>query len=97
MALTEHILDEVAITIKAMRGNPGVLKSIEEWGKRPADAKLKLDIYSALELAGADSWLLGIVGSWGDTLPDEEVLKMLAQWNRRANISEHNGKSQISR
>ena len=37
--------------------------------------------YRAAGERGADSSLLSIIGSWGDTLPDEEVLAMLKEWN----------------
>lgn len=37
--------------------------------------------YRAAGERGADSSLLSIIGSWGDTLPDEEVLAMLREWN----------------
>lgn len=44
---------------------------------------IKDEIVRALELLGADHGLLGIVGSWGDNLPDSEILKALKQWNER--------------
>jgi hypothetical protein len=45
--------------------------------------KIKDEIMRALELLGADSGLLGIVGSWGETLPDKEVLRLLKEWNEK--------------
>ena len=39
------------------------------------------EIYRALVLLGAQSDLLGAVGSWGDSLPEEEVLAHLRAWN----------------
>jgi len=39
-------------------------------------------LYDALEDLGADRYLLGFVGSWGDTMNDGEVLKELRAWNR---------------
>ena len=39
-----------------------------------------LSFYKIAEERGADSSLLSIIGSWGDTLPDEEVLAMLKGW-----------------
>ena len=44
-------------------------------------SKIKHEISYALELLGADRELLATVRSWGDTLPDEEVLRMLRDWN----------------
>lgn len=32
---------------------------------------------------GAQSDLMCIIGSWGDTLPDEEILQMLNDFNER--------------
>jgi hypothetical protein len=40
------------------------------------------EIYRALVLLGADNGLLGTVGSWRDSLPDEDVLCGLKAWNR---------------
>ena len=39
------------------------------------------EICTALMLLGADSSLLGAVGSWGDSLPDEDVLANVRAWN----------------
>jgi hypothetical protein len=41
------------------------------------------EIYKAMEKLGAGSDLLGIVGSWGDSLPESQVLSMLRGWNGR--------------
>lgn len=40
------------------------------------------EIYRACELLGGDFMLLSAIGSWGDTLPDEDVLANLRGWNR---------------
>jgi hypothetical protein len=39
------------------------------------------EIYRSLVLLGAGSDLLGTVGSWGDSLPDQDVLANLKGWN----------------
>lgn len=44
-------------------------------------SEIRSEIYRALESLGADPRLLATVGSWGDTLDDTEVLKLLKQWN----------------
>jgi hypothetical protein len=44
-------------------------------------ARIHMEIYRAFEALGADGKLLAIVGSWGDTLDDDEVLKLLGEWN----------------
>jgi hypothetical protein len=43
--------------------------------------EIRSEIYRAFELLSADSGLLATVGSWGDTLDDLEVLRLLKQWN----------------
>lgn len=39
------------------------------------------ELYRALVLLGADNGLLGSVASWGESLPDEDVLENLKGWN----------------
>lgn len=39
------------------------------------------EVYRALVLLGADSDLLGTIGSWGDSLPESDVLANLKGWN----------------
>jgi hypothetical protein len=39
-------------------------------------------IYDRLEDLDADRHLLAVVGSWGDTLSDDQVLASLQRWNR---------------
>jgi hypothetical protein len=39
-------------------------------------------LYEELKALGAVPMLLGIVGSWGDTLPDDEVLEALRDWKQ---------------
>jgi hypothetical protein len=39
------------------------------------------ELYRSLVLLGAQSDLLGTVGSWGDSLPDHAVLSGLRCWN----------------
>jgi hypothetical protein len=40
-----------------------------------------IGLYKALQRLGADPDLLAIVGSYGDTLDNEMVLKLLREWN----------------
>jgi hypothetical protein len=53
--------------------------------ERSAGPDLKADIahelYVALERLGANEELLAVVGSWRDTLSDEDVLLMLREFN----------------
>jgi hypothetical protein len=39
------------------------------------------ELYRSLVLLRADNGLLGTVGSWGDSLSDEDVLAGLKTWN----------------
>jgi hypothetical protein len=39
------------------------------------------ELYRSFTLLGADNGLLGTVGSWGESLPDEDVLSNLKGWN----------------
>jgi hypothetical protein len=39
------------------------------------------EIYRSLVLLGADSQLLGSVGSFGSSMPDEDVLSDIRAWN----------------
>jgi len=43
--------------------------------------EIKTEIYRSLVLLGAESDLLSTVGSWGESLPDEDVLASLRAWN----------------
>ena len=40
------------------------------------------EVYRSLALLGADHELLGSVGSWGDSLPETDVLDGLQAWNQ---------------
>ena len=50
------------------------------------DIQLKIvaEISRALESLNADRELEGIIGSWGETYPDEEILAMLRESNRES-------------
>jgi hypothetical protein len=47
----------------------------------PEYRKIVDEIYVALQNLNAPPPLLGIIGSWGDTLTDKEVLAALKFWN----------------
>lgn len=44
------------------------------------------ELYKALERLDADPELLSIIGSYGDTLTDEEVLRLLRAWNETGKV-----------
>jgi hypothetical protein len=50
-------------------------------GDQSLEGQIRSQLYRALWLLGADHQLLATVGSWGDTLNDGEVLKLLTKWN----------------
>ena len=53
----------------------------------PIQKEIVSEIYRALVLLDADNGLLGAVGSWGDSLPEANVLSDLRAWNA-ATLSE---------
>ena len=69
--LTEQIVIEVAFAIRKLGGEPGALNLTDTWA-----------VNRLLEFLGADIYLRATVGSWRDTLSDEEVLEDLRTWNR---------------
>ncbi len=42
------------------------------------------EVYKAIKTLGGDRELLSTVGSYGDTLDDDDVLILLRRWNARA-------------
>jgi hypothetical protein len=44
-------------------------------------AQIAGELYIAMERHGADPDLLSIIGSYGDTLSDEEILALLREYN----------------
>lgn len=45
------------------------------------DREIMDEIYRALVLLGAESDLLGVIGSWRESLPNEDVLAEIRAWN----------------
>ncbi len=45
------------------------------------DRRIVGEIYRSLVLLGAEMDLLSLIGSWGDSLSDADVLPMLRHWN----------------
>lgn len=44
-------------------------------------AEIAAELYHSLALLGARSDLLSVVGSWGDSLSDDQVLATIRAWN----------------
>jgi hypothetical protein len=70
MDVTAAIQREIAQAIKTLGGDPRTVNLADSW-----------QVTRVLEFLGADIYLLTTVGSWGDTLTDEQVLKELRDWN----------------
>ncbi len=49
-------------------------------------AAIASELYKALERLEAPPDLLSIIGSYGDTLSDEEVLQLLRDWNATGKV-----------
>ncbi|MDN3551485.1 hypothetical protein [Mucilaginibacter aquaedulcis] len=47
----------------------------------PMTILISNEIAYAMHTLGAKSDLLSIIGSWGDTLPSDQILNMLKEWN----------------
>jgi hypothetical protein len=74
MDLTVDIVSEIQRAMKTL----GAPEDVE--------ASAALSVYRDMEELGADRELLAAVGSWGDSLDDEDVLEMLREWNSRHSI-----------
>jgi hypothetical protein len=48
--------------------------------------KITAELYAALERLGADEELLAIVGSMNDTMNDQEILRLLEEYNRTGTV-----------
>jgi hypothetical protein len=68
--LTEEIVKEIALAIIKLGGQPGTLNLTDSWA-----------VNRVLEFLGADIYLTATVGSWRDTLSNNEVLEELQRWN----------------
>jgi len=49
-------------------------------------AAIVREIYRAMEKLGAFPKLLGVIGSWGEALSEEDVWKMLRTWNEEGRL-----------
>lgn len=47
------------------------------------DLEIISEIVKSVRLLGGDFEIAATIGSWGDTLEDEEVLSLLRHWNAR--------------
>jgi hypothetical protein len=70
-------------------GTPGKRPSAPSVTQRPADdvrAQIASEFYTTLEQLSADPELLAVVGSWRDTLNDDEILEHLRSFNRTGKV-----------
>ncbi|RJR09334.1 hypothetical protein C4588_04980 [Candidatus Parcubacteria bacterium] len=49
-------------------------------------AQIANELYRAFQKLGADNELLATIGSYGDTLDDDDVLELLRSWNARFRV-----------
>ena len=60
----------------------------------PLKTLIAVELYTAIQKLGGKSDLLGIVGSYGDTMSDDDVLHALRQWNAaHPRVRTHKGDS----
>ena len=77
VTITRKILDEIAIALEKQGANTKTVQAIKtRWSVNR--------ISEAAEKLNAPPVLRGFIGSWGDTLADEEVLEGLHDWNQKA-------------
>jgi len=74
--VTAAIQREIATAISRLGGDPSSVNLADPW-----------QVNRVLEFLGADMHLLCTVGSWRDTLPDEQVLKELREWNSGGSLA----------
>lgn len=69
-SLNEQIVQEIALAITKLGGNPKTVNLSDPWA-----------VNRTLEFLRADIYLLTTIGSWKDTITDEQVLDDLRTWN----------------
>ena len=72
----QKILTELQRTLRLLKASRVNLVVISETSRQNHNALRKL-----LEKLGADRQLLAYVDSWGEGQPDDEVLRLIKQWN----------------
>jgi hypothetical protein len=68
-----EIRSEIAKAVRSLGGPARLVATIE--------GKTKDEMYRAAEQLGADRFLLAAIGSWRDTMGDEDALRELRDWN----------------
>ena len=51
-------------------------------GSHQTEMAIRQEVYKAFQSFGAKSDILSLIGSWGDTLEDEDILSGLQHWNK---------------
>lgn len=62
---------------------PSRMNSKERLMSKRMARRIMKELYHCVEILGGDIDLLGAVGSYGDTLPDSEVLALLQDWRKK--------------
>lgn len=50
---------------------------------KPVQYEIVKEIANSLSALGAPGGLLAAISSWGDTLPEQDILSMLQEWNAK--------------
>jgi hypothetical protein len=85
---TPEIQKQILLEIQQLNLNDSLKGSFEApktWAEDGVDQADVDAIYATLEGLRAHPYLLGIIGSWGDTLTPKGVLDDLRTWNQTAN------------
>jgi hypothetical protein len=79
-----HGLPSRILTVILLLGgymSDGISVQIEQL--QPVQYEIIKEILTAMDRLGAKSGLVSPISSWGDTLPQADVLSMLKEWNAR--------------
>ena len=60
---------------------PSACQAFPDSDNLTIEQQIRSEIYRAFEILGAGASLVATIGSWGDTLGDEEILRLLKEWN----------------
>lgn len=60
--------------------------ALEQAAERDQRAAIANQLYTILENLGADPQVLAVIGSYGDTLDDKEILSLLKSYNETGKV-----------
>jgi hypothetical protein len=77
--ITRRINEQIQVALRDMGASEKVVCKIPEMSAG--------ELYVAAQSLNADPYLLAYIGSWGDTLVDPDIFKLLQQWNARTRVA----------